>query len=163
MFRNFGEVLGKFGKLRRNFVKFWEFLPQFTRLHVEKNWAQKFICGEKNDKYEVCPPTPFTKTLPKALQTQGIECFNIVDCPTQLTLYDLDLSVVFHDKYQREIWKNTAGKSAMLLPNKLNQDFKGFKISKLKIIWNWSSWTQDPMFWDTCFYQTWNRSLFSRQ
>jgi len=24
----------------------------------------------------------------------------IVDCPTQLTLYDLDLSVVFHDKYQ---------------------------------------------------------------
>ena len=36
----------------------------------------------------------------------------IVDCPTQLTLYDLDLSVVFHDKYQWEIWKNTAGKSA---------------------------------------------------
>ena len=25
---------------------------------------------------------------------------------------DLDLSVVFHDKYQWEIWKNTAGKSA---------------------------------------------------
>ena len=24
----------------------------------------------------------------------------VVDCPTQLTLYDLDLSVVFHDKYQ---------------------------------------------------------------
>ena len=24
----------------------------------------------------------------------------LVDCPTQLTLYDLDLSVVFHDKYQ---------------------------------------------------------------
>ena len=36
----------------------------------------------------------------------------LVDCPTQLTLYDLDLSVVFHDKYQWEIWKNTAGKSA---------------------------------------------------
>ena len=27
----------------------------------------------------------------------------VVDCPTQLTLYDLDLSVVFHDKYQWEI------------------------------------------------------------
>ena len=26
--------------------------------------------------------------------------FSLVDCPTQLTLYDLDLSVVFHDKYQ---------------------------------------------------------------
>ena len=36
----------------------------------------------------------------------------LVDCPTQLTLYDLDLSVVFHDKYQWEIWKNTAGISA---------------------------------------------------
>ena len=23
------------------------FLPQFTRSHVEKNWAQKYICGEK--------------------------------------------------------------------------------------------------------------------
>ena len=27
----------------------------------------------------------------------------VVDCPTQLTLYYLDLSVVFHDKYQWEI------------------------------------------------------------
>ena len=25
----------------------------FTRFHVEKNWAQKYICGEKNDKYQV--------------------------------------------------------------------------------------------------------------
>ena len=146
MFRNFGEVLGKFGKLRRNFVKFWEFLPQFTRLHVEKNWAQKFICGEKNDKYEVCPPTPFTKTLPKALQTQGIECFNIVDCPTQLTLYDLDLSVVFHDKYQWEIWKNTAGKSAsfnVTLPKQMN--FR--KSSNWPIFFlnnhNWSAATRE--------------------
>ena len=24
-----------------------KFLPQFTRFHVEKNWAQKYICGEK--------------------------------------------------------------------------------------------------------------------
>ena len=38
--------------------------------------------------------------------------WRLVDCPTQLTLYDLDLSVVFHDKYQWEIWKNTAGISA---------------------------------------------------
>ena len=22
-------------------------------LHVEKNWAKKYICGEKNDKYQV--------------------------------------------------------------------------------------------------------------
>ena len=32
--RNFGEILGNFGKI-------WEILPQFMRFHVEKNLAQK--------------------------------------------------------------------------------------------------------------------------
>ena len=31
-----GEILGNFG----------EILPQFTHFHVEKNWAQKYTCGE---------------------------------------------------------------------------------------------------------------------
>ena len=35
-----GEILGNFGK-------FGEILPQFTRFHVEKNSAQKYICGKK--------------------------------------------------------------------------------------------------------------------
>ena len=26
---------------------------KFTRFHVKKNWAQKYIGGEQNDKYEV--------------------------------------------------------------------------------------------------------------
>ena len=29
------------------YAKFMNFLPQFTRFHVEENWAQKYICGEK--------------------------------------------------------------------------------------------------------------------
>ena len=28
-------------------AKFMQFSPQFMRFHVEKNWAQKYICGEK--------------------------------------------------------------------------------------------------------------------
>ena len=35
--------------------------------------------------------------------------------PYSADSYDLDLSVVFHDKYQWEIWENTAGKSAKAL------------------------------------------------
>ena len=35
---------------------------------------------------------------------------DLVDCPTQLTL--ITWICQFHDKYQWEIWKNTAGKSA---------------------------------------------------
>ena len=35
--------------------------------------------------------------------------------PYSADSYNLDLSVVFHDKYQGEIWKNTAGKFASLL------------------------------------------------
>ena len=45
-----GEILGNFGKFwefLRIFGKFWEILPQFTHFHVEKNWAQKYTCGEK--------------------------------------------------------------------------------------------------------------------
>ena len=46
-----GDILG-------NFLKFWEILENFAtiiRFHVEKNWAQKYISGEKYkiDKYEV--------------------------------------------------------------------------------------------------------------
>ena len=37
--------------------------------------------------------------------------------PYSADSYDLDLSVVFHDKYQWEIWENTAGKSATAKPN----------------------------------------------
>ena len=33
------------------YAKFMQFC---TRFHVEKNWVQKYICREKNDKYEVC-------------------------------------------------------------------------------------------------------------
>ena len=33
--------------------KFWEILPQFTRFHVEVNWAQKIHLWRKNDRYEV--------------------------------------------------------------------------------------------------------------
>ena len=33
MWRNFGEILGNFGK----FENVWKILPQFTRFHVEKN------------------------------------------------------------------------------------------------------------------------------
>ena len=42
MYDNYGEIetLEKFGKN-------WEILPQFTRFHVKKNWAQKYISGEK--------------------------------------------------------------------------------------------------------------------
>ena len=36
---------------------------------------------------------------------------HLVDCPTQLTLVTW-ICQLFHDKYQWEIWKNTAGKSA---------------------------------------------------
>ena len=43
MWRNFG----KFWEILGNFGKFWEILPQFLRFNVEKNWAQKYICGEK--------------------------------------------------------------------------------------------------------------------
>ena len=57
--------------------------------------------------------------------------FRLLDCPTQLTLYDLDLSVVFHDKYQWEIWKNTAGKSA----------------SGLKAVWNFSENSSNVVAW----------------
>ena len=35
----------------------------------------------------------------------------VVDCPTQLTLMTW-ICQLFHDEYQWEIWKNTAGKSA---------------------------------------------------
>ena len=70
----------------------------------------------------------------------------LVDCPTQLTLYDLDLSVVFHDKYQWEIWKNTAGKSAsfnVTLPKQMN--FR--KSSNWPIFFlnnhNWSAATRE--------------------
>ena len=34
-------------KFLRNFEKFWEILPQFTRFHVEKIEPKKYICGEK--------------------------------------------------------------------------------------------------------------------
>ena len=37
----------KFFDVWKLFGKFGEILPQFTRFHVEKNWAQRFICGEK--------------------------------------------------------------------------------------------------------------------
>ena len=39
----FWEIAEIFG----NFEKIWEILPQFTHFHVEKNLAQKYICGEK--------------------------------------------------------------------------------------------------------------------
>ena len=26
----------------------------YAKFHVEKNWAQKYVCGEKKDIYEVC-------------------------------------------------------------------------------------------------------------
>ena len=50
MWRNFGKIwaiLEKFWEILGNFEKFWEILPQFTHFHVEKNWAQKYIYGEK--------------------------------------------------------------------------------------------------------------------
>ena len=37
---------------------------------------------------------------------------NLAFCPAQLTLAIYHLPMVFHDKYKKEIWKNTAGKSA---------------------------------------------------
>ena len=49
----------------------------------------------------------------------------------------------------------------MLLPNKLNRDFEEFKILKLNIIWNWSFMNPGSDVFDTCFYRTWVRSLFS--
>ena len=38
-------IVGKL-KISPHAKKFWEILPQFTRFHVEKNWAQKYIRGE---------------------------------------------------------------------------------------------------------------------
>ena len=48
--------------------------------------------------------------------TCGIErmCVGPSWLPFSADSYDLDLSVVFRDKYQWEIWKNTAGKSARM-------------------------------------------------
>ena len=43
----------KFWEILRNFWKFLEILPQFTRFRMEKNWAQKVHLGIKNDKYVV--------------------------------------------------------------------------------------------------------------
>ena len=37
----------KFWESLRNFWKILEILPHSTRFHVEKNWAQKYICREK--------------------------------------------------------------------------------------------------------------------
>ena len=28
-------------------VTIYEKMPQYTRFHVEENWAQKYMCGEK--------------------------------------------------------------------------------------------------------------------
>ena len=49
MYDNCGEIenLSTCGEILRFF---WEILLQFTRFHVEKNWAQKYICGEKMTK-----------------------------------------------------------------------------------------------------------------
>ena len=55
-------------------------------------------------------PRPSRDTCFLCLQQVG---GSLVDCPTQLTLVTWICQLfVFHDKYQWEIWKNTAGKSA---------------------------------------------------
>ena len=63
----------------------------------------------------------------------------VVDCPTQLTLYDLDLPVVFHDKYQWEIWENTAGKSASLFWSTRSLRWK-------RISWKMHIWANQKSF-----------------
>ena len=45
--------------------------------------------------------------------------------PYSADSYDLDLSVVFHYKFQWEIWKNTAGKSARFLGKKFRVQSHG--------------------------------------
>ena len=42
----FWEILESFWKILGIFENFWEILSQFTHFHVEKNWAQKYTCGE---------------------------------------------------------------------------------------------------------------------
>ena len=56
---NFGKNLGKFWEILWNFEKFWV-LPQFMRFHVEKNWAQIYICEEKmtNMRSDCHPSSP---------------------------------------------------------------------------------------------------------
>ena len=55
----------------RNIGKIWEILPQFTRFHVEKNWAQKVHLWRKNDKYEVYGGTPLNNLRQKHLRTKN--------------------------------------------------------------------------------------------
>ena len=68
------DIVGKL-KICPHVEKFWENLPQFTRFYVEKNWTQKYICGEKmtnmrsaqgwlgmDSLYHLCPTIlPWTK------------------------------------------------------------------------------------------------------
>ena len=48
---------GEITDFYKEFEQFMEFLskfmPFFVQICVEKNWAQKCVCGEKNDKYQV--------------------------------------------------------------------------------------------------------------
>ena len=48
---------GEISEFYKEFEQFMEFLskfmPFFVLICVEKKWAQKCVCGEKNDKYEV--------------------------------------------------------------------------------------------------------------
>ena len=48
-----GEMLGNFGKFCYNlraFVKFWKIFYNLRAFKWRKNWAQKYICGEKMTK-----------------------------------------------------------------------------------------------------------------
>ena len=71
---------------------------------------------------------------------------SLVDCPTQLTLVTW-IFQFYHDKYQWEMWKNTAGKSATPFPPycQFFADPQPLSLS-LKQGWKWSTyWRVAPL------------------
>ena len=57
----------------------------------------------------------------------------VVECPTQITLVT-GVCQLFHDKYQWEIWKNTAGKSARSYVTFINRrTYTNFNLQQLHV------------------------------
>ena len=67
-FWEFWRHFGKFWEILRNFGKFWEICHNLRAFMWRKIERKKYICGEKNDKYEVCfqvaPPPRFHAYTP---------------------------------------------------------------------------------------------------